>query len=452
VTTRSVPRSRHRARTSQSGRSAGPQAFIKVAIAGTVLPIASLATGPLLARSLGPDQRGYLSAILAPIAFVPLVGLFGLASSAAYLVARREIGERAAVWIFGALGVCAGSIGAAILWQISHILIPGSESASRVLQAVALTLVPSMGLAAIRGVRAGAGRYDLIARERWIAGLTRLIVYIVLAAGGVLTVATASWSHFLALMLGQVILLVGLHWPSPPNSTEVYPTLRKAVPFGLRTWIGEVSATVSARFDQVVMLPLAGPRQLGYYAVAVSVAEVPQMLFGDLRLLMVSEGAYSQRLESIERASRLALVTLTVFGLVISVLSVPLVPAVFGDEFRPVVKLIAVLLIGTVFSGTNYMLSSGLVALGNPGKASTCTGIGGLISAAGVFLVIPQWGALGASVLSVGAYSITTLCLVVVYTKFHHSSFSRMLFPRFQDIRSLSRLLKRRSPAPGTPE
>jgi O-antigen/teichoic acid export membrane protein len=59
---------------------------------GFVVYVLGLATGPILARSLGPSGRGDLAAVLVPAQLLGFGLSFGLPSAAAYLVHRFERG------------------------------------------------------------------------------------------------------------------------------------------------------------------------------------------------------------------------------------------------------------------------------------------------------------------------------------------------------------------------
>ena len=81
-------------------------------IGNLALPLSALVTGPLLARALGPDGRGVMAALMAPISLANLMFTLGLPDSLAYHVARGRIATGPAVKIALIGGMLCGAVGA----------------------------------------------------------------------------------------------------------------------------------------------------------------------------------------------------------------------------------------------------------------------------------------------------------------------------------------------------
>lgn len=414
-----------------------------MAVAAGVLPLVALATGPILARALGPDARGYLSAILAAITLVPYLLTMGLSDAASYLVAARKQHPTAVTIALGSAGALAGAVGAVGIFFLAPVLMAGYEPGVVLLQLLALTLVPEIAFSAITGARTGEGRYDLLIAERWIAGLGRLAILVALLVTGTLTIATAAWATVGILLVAQLALLVGLSRPRV-GLRKLRDLVRAGYSYGLRAWGGELSATLVARIDQVVLLPLAGAAQLGYYAIAVSLAEIPKMLVGDLRGLLLSEVSARRDPHTAAAACRTAVLAVLVpIGGLMAVTPV-LLPLLFGEDFTPSVPMAEVLLIAALPASANLALAASVSALGRPGLQSLASVVSLVAVLVGIFVLVPRAGALGAAWAVLVAQLIGTAVLCAIFRSTTGLPVHRLIIPRPSDARQLVTRLRPR--------
>lgn len=416
---------------------------VRLVIAAGVLPVVALATGPILARTLGPDGRGYLGAVLASVALVPYLVTMGIGDAASYLVARRRQTPAVVSLALGLTGAVAGAVGAAGLWLLAPVLLDDYAPGVLLLQLVSLTLIPQLALNAVRGARAGEGRYNLLVAERWIAGLGRLVLFVALLVGGALTITTAAWAHVAALLAGALVLLVGLR---PPRTTvrKVRAVGRVGSAYGLRAWGGELSGVLANRLDQVLMLPLAGATQLGYYLIAVSLAEVPKMLLGDLRGLLLSEVAARRDPRLAADACRVAVLAVSAPVAFLMAVTPFLVPLLFGEDFSPAVPMAEVLLLGALPASLVSLLSGGVSALGKPGLQSIAQTTSLVLVLVGIVALVPVFGAMGAAWAVLVANTVGLAVLVLLFRRLTGIGPMTLLVPRPSDVKVLvSRVRKR---------
>ncbi|NIZ92160.1 lipopolysaccharide biosynthesis protein, partial [Kineococcus rubinsiae] len=422
------------------------RSVVHLLLAAGVLPLVSLATGPLLARVLGLEGRGHLSAVLAPVALVPYLLSFGLGDGAAYLVARRGRRPGDVALVLGGLGAAAGALGAAVLWLLAPVLLARFPEGIQLLRLLGLTLVPAMALSIIQATRVGEGRYDLLAAERWISGLSRLAVLLGLAVGGALTVTSGAWAQVGVLLVAQCTALVALSRPRA-RWREANEIARSGVAYGSRAWGGELSVFIVLRLDQTVMLPLAGASQLGLYVVAVALAEVPTMLLGDLRRLLLTEVAATRDARIAARACRLALLAIGV-PVVLGMAATPfLIPLLFGSEFAGAVPMAVVLLGASMFSGLNLFLGGSISALGRPGAQSAAQAASLVVAVLSIGLIAP-FGGMGAAWGSLASYLTGSVFMLVLFRRLTGERIRDVVVPRRADAAFLAssvlRMVRRR--------
>lgn len=362
----------------------------------------SLLTGPMLARSLGPDGRGALAAVVAPgQVLVHLLGV-GVPSACAYFAHLHDRRH-----LVGAAVVTSTLVAAPIalaLWPFVPRYLDGYDPAAVVaLRALLLqTVVTILALTAIELRRAQAA--DLAFNVlRSLAVLLNAACTLALFVSGHLTLGAAMVSA-----VGSVIVadLVALHagrlaWPAVR-----WPVVRAVWGFGARGWLGTLSNTMTARLDQILLVGMASPSQLGRYAVAVSAANVtvpigqgaasavlPQLRRGglstpaDLRRAVLAVGAAA------------ALVAGTVAATAPMVL-----PALFGESFRGAVTPLLVLLPGQVAAAVGEVLRADLGSRGRPGQASVCHGVAGAVTLALIVPAVHLHGIVGAAAVTTTAY------------------------------------------------
>lgn len=388
-------------------------------------------TGPLQARALGPEARGELAAILVPLALIPAVLDIGLTT---YLARERARGTSRDV-LLGTLipvSLAISLIGVLAAYPVAHLLANGRETALTFLIVGFLLSPITVCLTTMLGVAVGEARWRLISFIRIAAPLMTVVVYVALYANGALTVATAAVTVLLAGFVANVPLLWVLRdirrWRYDGQHT------RAGIRFGSRVWAANVTGTAAARLDQLLMVPLVSSRQLGIYAVAVTVAGFAGVFVQAVSLAMSPDASRGNE-QLVRRFARVA--TLVLFlGAVAMAVAVPvLLPLLFGTEFRAAVPMVWVLLIGTVASGVAGVLSVGLIGSGHPGYVARAVGLPLLATVPVMLLILPSTGGMGAAWITAGG-SLLGLYLFVHFTKKATGARAReVLVPTAADVR-----------------
>lgn len=285
----------------------------------------------------------------------------------------------------------------------------------------------------------------MLVRERIFAVVVRTALIVGFGVIGQLTVTRAAWFTHGAAVLAVLMLLPILRSADRPIREHGYaPAISGFIlKYGLRTWLGTVGGILILRLDQVLLAPLAGAQELGWYAVAVSIAEVPA--FGLLAVRDVIFPAAADRGDPslVARAARIALlITLPVcaFGIVLAPFAVPLV---FGEDFRPAVDMTQVLLVAAIPSGLALVLSGGLFSIGRPGLASLAQATAAAVTIVALFVLVPSLGGLGAALASLAAYIISALLIAIGLVRATPLRLQDLVIPRATDMRDLWSLLRR---------
>lgn len=381
-----------------------------------LLPL-GLLTSVMVTRALGPEGRGELAVATTLAALAVQLSNLGLPTSNTFVVARRPelLGAVAANAL--AASVALGGLSALAVWAVA-IAFPRLAPTDPGLLALCLLWVP-LGLAyllaqnlliAVQQVRA-SNRVEVVQRLVGIALLT-----VVIAAGWA-TAASAFTASLLALLVSLALLLALLarRIRSPLRADRALFSLHLG--YGLRSYFTGLCAYLMLRIDLLMVQYMRGSEQVGYYSVAVGMADLLYMIPSTVGALLFPRlSAMQTREEQWRGASRMSLLmlaALTPLALVASLLAPWLTRLLFGERFLPAVPAFVWLMPGIVAYGSAFA-SSFLLSVGLPWPVLAYWASFVLLNVGLNLVLIPRLGFVGASISS----SITYVTCFVVLTMY----------------------------------
>jgi O-antigen/teichoic acid export membrane protein len=402
--------------------------------ANVAVPISALVTGPLLARYLGVADRGALAAVLAPLQLVTMLAAIGMPEAVAYFVAGRRAPLGQALRIGLALGLASGLVAAAALIVLAPVLLRKAPEYIGLMRWMCVLVVISMAMA--QGMR----RFDLMNAERWISVVTRLPLLAVFAVAGALTVPSAAWITYGTGAAAMAVLWFILREPSEAVAPD--PQLaRRLLAFGMPAWLGSVATYLVLRIDQALIAPLVGVVELGYYAVAVSLAEVPSTLHLAVRDVMFATATNRGDPSLIADSSRILIAVTAAFAVVGAALCPWVVPLLFGEGFAPAVRMSQILLFAGIPAGVSTAVGAGLLSAGQP-RARSIAQVAGLIVNVGLlFVLVPPLGAIGAAWTAVVSYTLIAALSVYLFARHTPVRAADCLMVRRGDLAAIWRLV-----------
>lgn len=383
----------------------------------------TLVTSILVARYLGPTDRGAYAFLLLPHAFYFPLATMGFGASILYLVSSGQYSASRVATTCIAVGATIGAVVAAallMLWQFDLL----GETARGIPDELVLSillLLPLQGafLMAQRLLLASSryaqSNYLLLAMSTVSA--VALMVLVVIAGLGLHGAVAAVVLTYVALGLAAGFLL----WREfRPVFNFDRGFVADGLRYGYKAWAGEVTTRINLRLDQAI-LSFFPATMLGLYSVAVTVSEFLWNLPDSMSVVLFNRIAAEKRLETraalTQRIHRTIVAVMAILAVALAAVSPWLVPLVFGEAYRPAVEPLIWLLPGTVALTTTKILVKFLAGSGMPGWSSAVTGIGGLIGAGFYLLLIPQFGILGAAVATSLGYGATAVLAIVLFRR-----------------------------------
>ena len=364
--------------------------------------VAAVIAGPITARTLGADGRGELAAIISVLTVAPILLDLGLGQ---WLARERARGGRRTDLLGTALplAVAFSLVGAALAYPLSQWLGSGRPVVTTFLLIGLLLMPVSVVLHVLVGLAIGESRWGLYAATRIVSSVLPVAAIVILALFGWLTVASAAAAYLVAgLMAGFLLLgpLRGLHRLSFDRRRA-----RVAARFGGKSWLSQVAGSANNRLDQALMAGLVSSRQLGLYAVAVTIASITHGLTLAVSAALFPLVAEGDR-EIAARSCRVTIGLVFAVGAVLAAGSPAIVPFVFGAEFGDAVPMVIVLLAASVPLAAAVVLAAALVATNEPGAAMRAEIVALVVTIPGLVAFVPAGGGLAAAIISLIAYSL----------------------------------------------
>lgn len=398
-----------------------------------LLVLTALITGPIQARALGPSGRGELAVVITTVTLAPFLLDLGLGEYVTSERARKQpMGDLLGTMFPMAWGMSLLGVLGAI--PISNLLGEGHDTVVLFLR-IGLFLSP-VGVTGLMlyGAARGAEQWSLVYRQRIALALIPAVGLVVLVLLGLVTVASASMLALASGVIGLIALLPALrggrpwHW----RADLVGPGIR----FGARSWIATLSTVGNARLDQVIMAPLVSTKEIGLYAVAVSVTSVVLTFAAAVMTALMPRVATGDA-DVVPRASRIASGFLGVSLVFIAATSPVAVPLLFGPAFLPAVPMVLVLIFASYTLGMSTVIGAGLQGAGRPQDNMRAQLSGLFLTIGGLPLLLPLLGGLGAAVVSAASGAVIFAITVYYARRTFDSSIHALVVPRANEMRTV---------------
>ena len=370
----------------------------------------------LLARYLGPDGFGayaYLWSIIAILAPFTVFGLEQIGLRHLVTTPARQpaiLGSALALRITGALvGVALASAAIALLGAPI-----GASPELGAFAALSLLFMPSE---AINGV--------FKARERmaWIAAPRIAISCVAAAVTAAAVLVGGVLADFVAIRVGEAALVAAVTLLALRLADSAWPRfkvdralVRSLLREGWPLFLSALSVVVYMRIDQVMLGSLSPAAELGYYSVAVRIAEallfVPMAMSAAYYASLVnafnsgSPGAFEREIQAYYDVSGLSAWAIAL--LVALAARFVLVPG-FGEAYAPAVPMAYILAGSIVFASIGVARSTMLTIRGWVWTPVITTSAGALVNLLLNFLLIPAYGGIGAAIATLASYWLAAL-------------------------------------------
>jgi O-antigen/teichoic acid export membrane protein len=384
---------------------------------GLILGLGIL-TGILSARMLGPVGRGeYAAVIIWPLGIATMLSL-GINQAIAFNVGRRTFTVSEIATAATAIGLIQSALSIAIGLFVIRFVLARYSPAVKHLGICFVLLTPALILSVYTcNLFQGQPRLLRFNLIRVAAPLTYSVgllgLYFTHRSTLTSVVVSQLAGYVVALLLGSVMVLRILR-PRLQWNASAIPRL---IHFGFRTQATNVASYFNQRIDQLALSLLVPPRQLGLYAVAVTLSMAVTVFPQAAGIVTFSRGSsqHSKDAKSTIGVSfRASLLWLLACCSALYMISPFLIRFCFGSAFAGSILACRILLPGALMLGLNQVLYNGASALGRPGLPSCAEGVSMVVTTIGLYLLVPRYGYIGAAMVSSVAYTISFVLMLVL--------------------------------------
>ena len=371
--------------------------------------------GLLLAKALGPSDRGDLATAITWPTFTALIALVGLPQAVSYWSAKNRADAPFFLTAASLVTLGVGSLLAFVGW-LGAPLITG-EASDEVLSGLRImfAILPLMMIQIVWTASLQPHHINTYSLLKPLQPITYLGSIVLLFFIERLTLVSAVLALSLSFTIQAAVTYelartrVGF---GQLKAGSALPLMR----YGSRAMLTTAPYLVNQRLDILVLSLLIPPAALGNYAVAVGLTSLALPIgqaIGSVAFPRISSAATATESDHLtQRAIGTALVAGAIFLATLAAVAPHVIPAIFGAGFAEVPVLIWFLVPATLALTVNFVIREVLNGLGHPLSAAAAEALGAVMTVALLLVLVPIAGARGAAVTSLIAYSVTSALLV----------------------------------------
>ena len=401
-------------------RSGAGRSVVGSLAASGGLQLIVVVSGVLVARSLGPEDRGYLALLIVISGVVGIAGTLGLPSAVTYYIARDPAGARRIVSSLAWVGVL--QVGAMLVVEAAAlaVLVASDPPYVRAAAAISLLVPPgilalSFGVAILQGQRrfTAFNLLRILPSTAYVAGV--VIVYTLNATGLVQFMALWAGVNLIGGLFALAVAVRGL-----PNHAGADSAVSRGemVRFGLKALPGTLSPVDSVRLDQAVVGLVLSPVALGLYVAAQAFAQLPRVVASSIGSVAYPYVAGEPDRDVARRAMwRFFFLGLGLSVLVVAVLELlvgDLISLFFGEDFTDATAIAQILLLASLFVAGRRVLTDGVNGLGYPGYGTIAEVTSWILLLPGLAILLPWFGAEGVALALAISWGASLLLLILL--------------------------------------
>ncbi len=402
--------------------------------ANLLTTILGLVGSIILARWLGPSQRGIFAAIILIPNILQYFVNFGLSSATVYFTAISDT-DKHKIWssIF-MIGFIQSILGILLGFGIIDFYLPKFSFNSVQLGHLYLLTLP-LGLFGMYAtyMLQGASYFNITNILKCIVPAGYCVGIVSLKIQNILTIQNMVYIQILIQSVHLIVAFALLYKIILRKfSLNIdFDYIRKMLNYGVKVYFGDISQLANSRIDQFLIGFFLNSIDLGIYTVAVSVAGFTSIFANAVRTIIVP--SVVAKITFIDKANELifyfkrywffSLIFHLIFGLSVSVL----IPLIFGKQYSESVIISQILILGYLFINAKTVLAGGIQGMGFPEIISIVEFIGMIISLIFSYLLIQNLELLGGAIAISLAYFSQFIGLIIFMKIKAISSYQNLL-------------------------
>jgi|LSQX01.2.fsa_nt_gb O-antigen/teichoic acid export membrane protein len=382
--------------------------------------IITFATSILLARYLGPEGKGLMTALLVYPALLVSLAELGIRQSATYLIGKREYSEQDIISQVLLFLVTSSTIMVFIVAYLFTVLDNPDFTFYMVLMAIFYIPV-KLATSYSQGIFLGRGeinKFNITSRLQPTIDLALIIVFVVIFN---LSVAGAVLATFVASLIVALYALRELTRISSIKLHFDWIISKQMISMGIVYAMALFILNLNYKIDVVLLERLTVASEIGQYSIGVGIAELIWLLPSTLGVVIFSHSSNAKDPAGFSKGMmklfRVTFILSIICGLLLFFASEYLIPLVYGAAFAPSVEVLRILLPGIILMTAFKVLNMDLAGKGKPQVSLIAFMPAVIINIVLNVLWIPLYGANGAALASTISYSLGSLIFLALYSR-----------------------------------
>lgn len=399
----------------------------------------------VIARWLGPSGKGVLTLLIDFLAIVVMLGMVGIDEANVYYISSKKTthGKTFSNALFQTLLLSILCITIFLVftdWLLGNPLKGISlQYFYLVLFIVPLYFFNQHAKAILLGHRAIYAYNVFIILQFFVLFVSQLfLIPSYNLFGGVLSIIISA---VILTVLGAFLLL---KYGSPAKSID-FALLKKSYSFGVRSQLGLVFSFLNRRLDVFIVNYFLNPYQVGIYAIAVAVGELPWHLPSAAATVLfpwIADKKMEGAAKFTSYVLRNVVFVTTIIVLILAFLGRFVITLLFGSAFQESIVLMYVLLPGILALGITRILGAHFSGSGRPELGTMMVAFSFVETIVLDIILIPRMGVMGAAIASSTAYITSALVGLLIFTKLWRVRLVDTVIPRWIEIANLRKFFK----------
>ncbi len=378
----------------------------------------------LVARILGPTDRGVYGFLVLLGAFALPLLMLGFGASVTYAVSSRRFTAAEIFYTSVAIGLLQGSFGALLLgglWNFGLLGETAREISAALMIPVLISLPLQSAILLLTRLALGDSWFALTNRLMLITALmtaAMLFTLVVVCRLGVQGAVLGMVVNNAVILLGIMYVCIRRYHPPLLFNTAF---IRDGWRYGLKSWFADVVGFSNIRLDQWVLGMAAAPGVLGAYVPAVAMTEMLWMLPDSMAYVLFNKIAGARDPEEqaklVERLNRIVFWSMALFGIALVITGPWLIPLLYGAKYVSSAAPLTYLVPGTVAFSIHKVLTKYFGGTGHPHYSGTTVAVGASVGFVLYLILIPRYGTVGAAIAHTIGYTVTAAMAVIIYRR-----------------------------------
>lgn len=400
-------------------------------------------TSILVARALGPADKGYTSYAILIFGLLGGYGHLGINDATTYFQKKSEYDEKA---VYN-----TNMTYLLIIWTVTSIVIMILKICNVFLNDYNIFFtVFGLAYVLLNLIRTCAnsfyiGNEKISEANKYV--LMSSILYSVIIIILYLIDYLNAYSYFvlqvIPLMLNVIMLIknIGMDF----NLSIKHHMLKMEFKYGIIIYFSDLFIYLNYRIDQIMIKNMIGDSDLGIYSIAVTLAEllflVPDSVTSALlgRLYNIDNRADKKQITAATTKYTFYICLILCFA---GILMTPLIPIVYGAQYLRAMPVTTILFVGIIFASLARVSCSYFFSEGRPRIHLSITFITLAINIIFNFIFIPRIGINGAAMASAISYTIYGIAYMIFFIKKEGFKLRQFLFIDDWDKKMIQQFFK----------